>query len=284
MEASEPRVAYVTSADGSRIGYEVVGEGPPLVVVHGTAADRTQWGPIRDGLAERFTVYLADRRGRGLSLEEGDGTYSLDRESEDISALVAEVGVPPYVFGHGFGGICVLKAAADGVEFHAILLDDGPTGRPGPPQVPDDVADRMEAPMEAGDPDGALEVFLREVVGLNEEQVAGVRGTEMWQTRVGTVHTTLRETRCAGAYRRETEKLAGVEAPVRFVVGTESTEPMREAAAAAHADMPQSELVTLDGRLFTSMYADPDATAREIGDWFLSKWARGQRSTTGNSR
>lgn len=271
MEGSAPGVAHVTSADGTRIGYEVVGEGPPLVVLHGTAADRTQWYAVKDELAKRFTVHLYDRRGRGLSLDEpeysGDG---LAREAEDLAALVAGIGDPPLVFGHGFGGIVVLKALADGVRPRKVLIDDAPTGRPGPPQLPDEVADRMAAPLEAGDPDGALEVFLRDVVGLNEEQISGVRGTEMWQTRVGTMHTVLRETRAASRYQREGDKLARVDVPVRFVVGTESTDTMREAAAAAHADMPGSELVTIEGRLFTSMYADPETTAREIGDWLLA--------------
>lgn len=271
MAGSEPTVAHVTSADGTRIGYEVVGEGPPLLVVHGTAADRTQWYAVKDQLARRFTVYLMDRRGRGLSSDEADDAYGLDREAEDVAAVVAAIGEPPYVFGHSFGGLCVLKAAADGVAFRKLLIDDAPTGRPGPPQLPDEVADQMAEPMEAGDLDGALEVFLRKVVGLNDDQISGVRGTEMWQTRVGTVPTIIRETRSTSTYQREADRLAALDYPVRFVVGTESPDPMREAAAAAHADMPKSEFVTTEGRLFTAMYGDPEATASEIGDWLLSE-------------
>ena len=269
MTDDEPATAHVTSADGTRIGYEVVGAGPPLLVIHGGAADRTQWYAIKDPLASRFTTYLMDRRGRGLSAEEAERPYALEREAEDVAAVVDAIGDPPYVFSHSIGGLCALKAAADGVRFRKLVIDEAPTGRPGPSPLPDEVTDRMARSVDAGDPDGALEVFLR-AIGLNDEQIEGVRGTEMWVSRVATIHTIVRETRANGAYRREAERLAALAFPVRFIVGTGSTDALRQAAEAAHGDMPRSELVTVDGRLFTSMYADPDATAGAIVDWFLS--------------
>ena len=266
----ESTTKHVTSADGSRIGCEVVGDGPPVVLVHGTAADRTQWAPMAGPLGQRFTVYVLDRRGRGLSAEEAAGPYALDREAEDIAAVVESIGGRPFVFAHSYGGLCTLKAAADGVEFERMCIDESPSGRPGPPMVPDQVVDGLAAALDGGGPDAALEFFLRNVVGLQEEQIAGMRPTPVWQARTATIHTVVREARSANAYQREGDRLAQVGYPVRFIVGEQSPPPMRGAMEAAHGDMPGSEFDVVDGRLFTSMYADPPSVAQQLGDWFLA--------------
>ena len=100
----------VVSADGTTIGFESLGAGPPLVLVHGGTADRTRWAPVRERLAERYTVHIVDRRGRGLSTAEAD-QYDIRREGEDIAAVVAAVGPDVYLFGHSYGALCSLEAA-----------------------------------------------------------------------------------------------------------------------------------------------------------------------------
>lgn len=267
---NESVTAEVTSADGSVIGYEVVGqEGPPLLVVHGGAADRTQWAPIKEPLAESFTVYLMDRRGRSLSAAEAGNGYSLEREAEDIVAVAGAIGQPTSVFGHAFGGLATLKAALLGADFTRILIDESPSGLPGPPLMDPEVEAGMRGALEEGGRDGMLEFFLRHVVGLDDAAIEGVRGTPIWETRKGIVHTLLREARVAFGYEREVEALAAIDVPVRIVVGDESTEPMRVGAEAMHRDMPQSELVVLKGRLFTTMYTDPTAVVEQLREYFL---------------
>ena len=268
--AIEPLTAQVTSADGSVIGYEVVGQaGPPLLVVHGGAADRTQWAPIKEPLAETFTVYLMDRRGRSLSAEEASDGYSLEREAEDVVAVATAIGQPTFVFGHAFGALATLKAALLGAEFKRILIDESPSGLPGPRLMEPEVEAGMRAALEEGGRDGMLEFFLRNVVGLDDAAIDGVRGTPIWETRKGVVHTLLREARVAFGYEREAEALSALDVPVRIVVGEESTEPMRVGAEAIHRDMPQSELVILKGRLFTTMYTEPPAVVEQLRDYFL---------------
>src|SRR3712207_4932451 len=106
-------VGEVVSSDGSRIGFERVGEGRPLVLVHGSTADRSRWAPVVPALAQRFEVVLVDRRGRGLSRAEADGDYAIDREAEDLVAVADAVGegAPVGVVGHSFGGLVALEAA-----------------------------------------------------------------------------------------------------------------------------------------------------------------------------
>lgn len=86
------QVAGTISEDGTLIGYWRTGEGPPLVLVHGTSADHTRWDPALPTLEEHFTVYAMDRRGRGGS---GDAAaYSLEREVEDVVTLIDSIGAP----------------------------------------------------------------------------------------------------------------------------------------------------------------------------------------------
>jgi pimeloyl-ACP methyl ester carboxylesterase len=264
----EPDLRRARSADGTEIGFEVVGDGPPLVVVHGIGADRSQWGPTVPALARRFTVYLVDRRGRGLSVQES-GPYSLDREGEDIVAVAKAAGEPVSAFGHGYGGMCVLQAALLDAPFARILIDESPAGQPGPEVLPG-VVPRLVSAIESGDLDAALEIFLREVVGLEDEQIAGMRRSPMWQARVGVVGTVVRELQTANEHPRDADRLGRMAVPTRFVAGKESTPLMRESARLLHESTPGSEFVEVETRMFTAMYADPAGVADDLGAFFLS--------------
>jgi hypothetical protein len=109
----------VTSKDGTSIAYERIGSGPAVILVGGGAVDRSENAPLAAVLAERFTVYNYDRRGRGDS---GDTLpYAVEREIEDIEALIAETGGSAHLYGVSSGGALVLEAPnATGV----------PAGRP----------------------------------------------------------------------------------------------------------------------------------------------------------
>src|SRR3970040_231447 len=99
-----------TSKDGTPIACEKTGSGPPLVLVHGTTANHTRWAPVLPALSKRFSVYACDRRGRGAS---GDASpYALEREFEDVAAVVDGIGGPVDLLGHSYGAICSLEAAA----------------------------------------------------------------------------------------------------------------------------------------------------------------------------
>ena len=267
-EASPESIRRVTSADGSSIGFEVVGSGPPLLLVHTMAVDRTQFAPLRDLFAKDFTVHLVDRRGYGLSAEEAHGDYSLEREAQDIAAVVEAIGEPVYVWGHAYGGLCVLEAAMRSVPFKSILVDDLAVGGPTPP-VPPELTESMAKALEAGDRDGALEQFFRTIVGLTDEQIDPQRGTELWDTRTGSIHLFVREAQVSNGYRYDRGRLAEIGCPVHFVVGQESPQMMRDGTPAAHEATPGSEFTVLEGRLFTTMYADPESAARQVEDWLL---------------
>ena len=98
---ADAAVEHVTSADGTHIAYVKAGYGPPLVLVHGTAAAHWSFRFLVPLLIERFTVYTVDRRGRG---ESGDAAeYAIEREFADVVAVVDSIAEPASVFGHSFG-------------------------------------------------------------------------------------------------------------------------------------------------------------------------------------
>jgi pimeloyl-ACP methyl ester carboxylesterase len=121
-------VSRVTSKDGTSIAFSRVGSGPPVVLVNGALGDRREYGPLADALAPSFTVYTYDRRGRGGS---GDvAPYAVDREIEDLEAVIAGAGGTASVYGHSAGAGLVLEAAAAGAFLTSVAVYEVPTPWP----------------------------------------------------------------------------------------------------------------------------------------------------------
>src|SRR5260370_25987530 len=117
-------VRTVQSSDGTSITFERTGDGPPLILVVGAFNDRFTGAPLGRFLEPDFSVFNYDRRGRGAS---GDTLpYAVDREIEDLAALIAEAGGSAAVFGYSSGAILALKAAARGLGITKLVLYDAP--------------------------------------------------------------------------------------------------------------------------------------------------------------
>ncbi len=163
----------VTSGDGTRIAFERSGAGPALLIVGGSLADHRFYAPLADALADNFTVYNFDRRGRG---ESGDTEpYAVDREVEDVGALIAQAGESVLVYGHSAGAALALRAAAAGLNVARLALADPPYA----PRGEDDEAARAEHAEQAariqelngrGDYEGSVKYFLKDF-GLSDEDL-----------------------------------------------------------------------------------------------------------------
>jgi pimeloyl-ACP methyl ester carboxylesterase len=153
---------FVTSADGTRIAYDSTGDGPPLIIVDGAMCYRGQGpsGPIAAELADAFTVYTYDRRGRG---ESGDSAeLAVAREVEDIEALAKEAGGAPFLFGASSGAVLALEAANHGVGAAKVAMYEPPlivddTHRP----LPADWEARLDANVAAGRTGDLVKDFMR---------------------------------------------------------------------------------------------------------------------------
>lgn len=153
----------VNSADGTEIAFERSGGGPALVIVGGALADHHFYGPLANELSRRFTVYTYDRRGRGESGEAGP--YAVERELEDLAALIGHAEGPVSVYGHSAGAALALRAAAGGLPIATLVLADPPFT----PHGENDEAARAEFAEEAarlqelhdkGDHRGSVKRFL----------------------------------------------------------------------------------------------------------------------------
>ena len=109
-----------SSADGTQIAFEQWGTGPPLLLVHGMTGNRSNFGLIRPGLQDCFTVVAMDRRGRGDS---GDSAgYAIEREIEDVDAVIHALDAPVLLFGHSFGALCALGTAMHSNRLSGLIL------------------------------------------------------------------------------------------------------------------------------------------------------------------
>ena len=204
------RVHTVRSADGTAIAYEDVGAGPPLVLVHGSVSDRTYWAPVVPALAERFTVMSIDRRGRGDS---GDApSYAVEREAEDIAAVVDAVGEPVHLVGHSYGGLCALESAPRTANLAALTLYEPAIVAGG--TIPEDLVTHLDALIAAGERDAAVELMMGELVGLPADVLVELRADRAaWQPMADSVHTLPRELRTVAAFVFTATRYSGI-APV----------------------------------------------------------------------
>jgi pimeloyl-ACP methyl ester carboxylesterase len=260
-------VARAESADGTRIGWEVAGNGPPLVLLHGSTADRGRWAAVRDALARRFMLHLVDRRGRGLSGEEQPAPYALAREAEDVRAVLGAAGPEALVLAHSYGGACALEAAAGGARMKRMLVYEPAFGTDEGPVFPVAALADVEAALGHGDREAALETFFADVLLLGPAEIAAMRGTPAWRARVACAPTLAREARAANAYRVDPERMRAVDVPTRFLLGTETTPALVRSTRVAHAALPGSELRGLRGHGHAAMDADPALFVAEVVDW-----------------
>lgn len=181
---------FTTSADGTEIAYSVTGSGPALILVDGALCHR-MFGPsteLASVLDKNFTVYTYDRRGRG---ETGDGAtpWSLEREIEDIDALIKEAGGSAFAFGVSSGAVLAMEAAGrlPGISRLAIyeapyVVDD--TFRPRPA----DIVQQMNDLLARDDRSGMLSAFMK-IVGAPAIGIAMMKLMPWWRKLKPVAHT-----------------------------------------------------------------------------------------------
>lgn len=235
------------------------GSGPPVVLVHGAAADHTTWRVVGPRLAERYTVWAMDRRGRGAS---GDGPgYDVEREFEDVAAvataLATESGSPVPVVGHSFGGRVALGAALDGAISRLVVYEGAPApaearyGRRG-------TTDQLARLADEGRNEELLETFLREVVGMSEPDLAAYRVNAVWPARVAAAPTIVREIRAEASSAAGLDALARVIVPVLQLLGSESTEVFGRSTRALDERLLDGRVAVIEGARHAAHHTHPE--------------------------
>lgn len=260
---SGPR--FVRSADGTSLAFWSSGAGPPLLLVHGSMSDHRRWRII-ELLGEHRTVHAMDRRGRGAST---DGPqWSPDREVEDVVAVVEalheEAGAPVDVLGHSLGGYLSLRAASRTRNVRRLVLYE--------PAVvdhaqPAELLARMQEALDAGRFEEVVELMMREVVRMPDEEIAHLRALPSWPARVATAPTLPREE--SVALTVTPQEAAGVTAPTLLLLGGDSPGFLRDAVRWVADAVPDATVVTLEGQQHVADQTDPEGFAGIVLDFLL---------------
>ena len=251
--------ATVMSNDGTPIAVWRSGGGPPLVLVHGAAADHSRWAPVLPAFEERFTVLAVDRRGRGPSGDAPD--YAIEREYEDVAAIVDWAGSEADVIGHSYGGICALEAARLTGGIRKLVLYEPPLGFLASPP---DVVRRLQALLDAGERDALVALFMQKVAGLLPEQVELLRSLPAWQARMAVAHTIPREELASREYEFDPDRFRSVAVPTLLLEGGDSPNPFKAAREAVQAALPQSRVVVMPGQRHAAMDTATELFTREV--------------------
>jgi pimeloyl-ACP methyl ester carboxylesterase len=253
----------VTSNDGTTIAFDLMGEGPPVILVCGGSVDRMANAPLAQLLAPGFTVLNYDRRGRGDS---GDTLpYAVEREVEDIDALVVEAGGSAFLFGTSSGAALALEATASGLPITKLALWEPPfvldeSRRPPADQVAQ--YDKMIAEGRRGD---AAEYFMTKVVGMPPEFAADARTQPWWPAQEAIAHTLAYDATIMGDYSLPTERAASVKVPTIVIAGGHDFPWMRETAQALADALPDGRARTLEGQ---GHNVDPAVLAPALKEFF----------------
>jgi len=253
-DAIEVHEGSVHSADGTRIGFHRLGAGPAIVFVHGSVSTHADWMPVARLLAPRFTCYCMDRRGRNRSA--AGGAYSLEREYDDILAVLAAAGPGAFLVAHSFGAICALGAALRQPPPRLVIFEPPlPSGGTVGGEI-----DAYRQAVEEGKNELAMEIGLRHFSRISEEEIAQIRHARGWSRLCHLAPTWVRELVAVDALPRD------VACPTLMLVGENSPEhPLRDASRALAPVLPNVRVELLKGLDHSAMRRAPQVVARHIG-------------------
>jgi pimeloyl-ACP methyl ester carboxylesterase len=212
----------ITSADGTSIAYLKDGSGPAIVFVGGAFNDHTRLAPLAAALAADHTVVTYDRRARGQS---GDGpAYAVEREVEDLAALLEMLGGHASVFGFSSGAVLALRAATV-LPFDRLFLFEAPFVEGAP-----DLPDRLQELVDRGAPGDAVALFQREAIGLPPPVIEQIRQSPMWPGLVAMAQATVYDAIITTTLARPTPEMTKVNVPTLVMVGADTMPKLKESA------------------------------------------------------
>lgn len=257
----------VLSSDGTPLAVWVDGQGPPLVLVHGSLSDHTTFEPLVHELRDDLTTFSMDRRGFGVS---GDAAgYAIEGEFEDVAAVVeavaARMGGPVALWGHSYGAGCAMGGAVLTGAVHQLVLYEPGLGIPYPPGS----IEEIEAAVAAGDLDTAARLVLEGIVELTEAEVAALRSGPRWPGLLACTPTVPRECRAEDGWDYRPGRLDGLTAPTLLLSGSETPADLKAATERAAAAISGARVQVLAGHAHLAHRTDPAVVAVAIRRFVL---------------
>src|SRR6202790_1745343 len=260
----ESALTTVRSKDGTLIAVECAGTGPSLVIVHGGTGDRSRWTPLFPLFASRFSVCAMDRRGHGAS---GDSPhYSLQREAEDVAAVVNSRPGPVFLLGHSYGGVCALEAAFLTDKISKLVLYEPPL------QDLDHsaVVAKMEKMIQEGDREQALVIFLQEIVMISPSEIVSMKARPSWPGLVASVESSIRQARALASYRFDPKRMKTMKVQTLLLPGRNPLSPQLKKAIRGLLDsLPNRSLFVFQGQQHNAMDTVPGQFAERVSSFFL---------------
>lgn len=264
----------VTSRDGTRIAFEQSGQGPAVILVAAALSDRADTRKLATLLAADFTVINYDRRGRGDS---GDTQpYAVEREIEDLDALIDAAGGSARVFGSSSGAVLALRAAASGLAIDKLALFEPPFMLDASDtSLPADYEARLTEMLQAGRRSDAVKYFMSKAVGVPGPILLFMRAYPgLWSKMTAMAHTLLYDQAVmgdtvAGAPLRPSD-WTSVRAHTLVIDGGKSAEHFRTAVERLVDVLPNARRLTLPGQNHGVVEAAPKAIAPALREFFVS--------------
>jgi pimeloyl-ACP methyl ester carboxylesterase len=254
------------SADRTTIAFDRFGDGPPVIMTVGAFNTRATTEPLARALEQHFTVLNYDRRGRGDSGE--TAPYAVDREIEDLGALVAAAGGSASVFGYSSGAALALKAAASGLAITKLVLYEPPFNPDDSyPLLPADLVGQLAELVSAGRRGDAVELYQTKAIGIPEDVVAQMRHAPFRPGLEAIAHTLAYDATIIGDRSLPTELIASIMAPALVISGEQSPPFLRAAAQAVAQTLPNGRLSTLPGQ---GHDISPEATAPVMAEFLAT--------------
>jgi len=256
---------YVSSKDGTKIGFDRLGEGPPVVLVCGGSVDRSANAPFAQLLAEGFTVFNYDRRGRGPS---GDTPpYAVEREIEDLEAVIVAAGGSACVCGFSSGAALVLEAAAAGLPMDKAALWEPPYIMDPSQRPPADTAKTFRELVSEGRRGDAVEFFMVQVVRMPAEFATQAKSQPWWGATEALAHTLAYDATIMGDYSLPVDRATQVKTPTLVLTGGASFPFMHETADELVRVLPDGEARRIEGQTHD---VSPDALAPVLKEFFAA--------------
>lgn len=260
----------VRSKDGTAIAFDRSGEGPAIILVGGALSNRSAGTQLAALLAPHFTVYSYDRRGRGDSAD--TSPYAVEREVEDIDAMIDDAGGSAFVFGHSSGAVLALEATnrlPTKIKKLALyeppfIIDDSR------PLLPEDYVTQLDRLVAAGRHGDAVEYFMTKAVGVPLDFIAPMRNSPMWPEMEQVAHTLPYDVAIMGDTMSgkplPAERWASAAVPTLVMDGGASPTWARNAVQALADTLPNAQRRTLEGQ---NHGAAPEVLSPVLVEFFL---------------
>ena len=233
-------------------------------MVHGSIATHTDWMSVARLLSRRYTCFAMDRRGRSHS---GAGTlpYSIEREYEDVCAVLEAAGPGAFLAGHSFGAICAMGAALLHPVPRLVIYEPPlPTGGP----IAGEHRMAYARAIADGDPDTALEIGLSNITRLSAAAIAAMRATNAWPRLRTLAASWVREMEAVDALPASVDHYRAIACPTLMLRGSLSPEhPLKDASRALAQVLPNVRVEMLMGQGHWALREAPEMVARLIADF-----------------